>query len=160
MTGGRKAQAKSAVSFVVVPVILIVLAIAFAVYMIGWTRNSGVGGGECGVIEIQGINCSLDTNRNWVVTVVLRNVDDVGFSLSRVSVNGKELSSYGASAPDSAVRTLTSDIVKGVEIPGGGCCVFNVWIGVKYGFLTSGNVVFIEIGGSDGVEYRANIMLA
>lgn len=136
-----------------------VLAIAFAVYMIGWTGNSAVRGNECGVIEIQSINCSLDPHRNWVVTVVLRNVDDVSFTLSRISVNSKELSSYGADAPDSAVRTLTSDIRKGAEIPGGGRCVFKVWIGVKYGFLTSENVVFIEVSGADGVDYTANILL-
>lgn len=136
-----------------------VLAIAFAVYMIGWTGNSAIRGGECGVIEIQGINCSLDPHRNWVVTVVLRNVDDVSFRLSRISVNGRELSSYGVDAPDSAVRTLTSDIRKGAEIPGGGRCVFKVWIGVKYGFLTSGNVVFIEVSGADDVDYKATILL-
>lgn len=144
---------------IMVPVLLTVFSIALAIVTVGYMGGFTLMTLECAEIAVVDHNCSLDSHGNWKASVVLENVDDVVFILSRVYVNGVEVSSYGFKAPRSAVNSIATGFPKNGRIDGGESSVVVVWVGSRFNSLASGNIVDIRIKGLDGREYSAMFKL-
>ena len=153
-TEPRKANLLSA------PVLLFVLSIVLALataYM--WMGKTSRLSQEGGSIEILNYTCSFDSHMNWEVVVFLCNSGNASVVLGNVYVNDMEVSVYGAEAPSLTVGSITTDLVKGRDIPVGGEARVVIWIGGKFGFLTSGTAVCVQIVGEDGIELMKNVVL-
>jgi hypothetical protein len=153
-TKPRKANLLSA------PVLLFVLSIVLALataYM--WMGKTSRLSQEGGSIEILNYTCSFDSHMNWETMVFLCNSGNASVVLGNVYVNNMEVSVYGAEAPSLNVGTITTDLIKGEDIPGGGEVGVVIWIGGKFGFLTSGNTVRVQIVGEGGIELMINVVL-
>jgi len=142
-----------------VPAFLTVFSIALAIVTAGYMGGFTLMTLECGEISVVDHNCSLDSHGNWKASVVLENVDDEVFILSRVYVNSVEVSSYGSKAPRSAVNSIATDFLKNGRIDRGKCSVVVVWVGSEFNSLASGSIVDIRIQGLDGREYSAMFKL-
>ena len=97
---------------------------------------------------------------NWEIVVFLCNSGNASVVLGNVYVNNMEVSVYGAVAPSLTVGSITTDLEKRGELPGGGEARVVIWIGGKFGFLTSGNVVDFKILSADGLEVGRSVRLA
>jgi hypothetical protein len=151
----RKANLLSA------PVLLFVLSIVLALataYM--WMGKTSRLSQEGGSIEILNYTCSFDSHMNWEIVVFLCNSGNASVVLGNVYVNNMEVSVYGAEGPSLTVGTITTDQVKGWDIPGGGEARVVIWIGGKFGFLISGNVVDFKILSAGGLEVGRSVRLA
>ena len=153
-TEARKANLLSA------PVLLFVLSIVLALataYM--WMGKTSRLSQEGGSIDILNYTCSFDSHMNWEVVVFLCNSGNASVVLDNVYVNNMEVSIYGAEAPSLTVGTITTDLKKGEDIPRGVEARVAIWIGRKFGFLTSRNTVRVQIVGEDGIELIKNVVL-
>lgn len=154
-TEPRKANLLSA------PVLLFVISIVFALataYM--WMGKTSRLSQEGGSIEILNYTCSFDSHMNWEIVVFLCNSGNTSVVLGNVYVNNMEVSVYGAEGPSLTVGTITTDLGKGKDFPRGGKARVAIWIGGKFGFLTSGNVVNFKILSAGGLVIGKSVRLA
>jgi len=110
-------------------------------------------------VDILNFTSTVDPHRNWEIVIFLNNSGDAPVVLTNVYVSNMEVSVYGADGPSSTVSTITTDLMND-EIPMGEEAKVTIWIGAKFGFLTSGNMVKIQILSLGGLKLEKNIMLA
>lgn len=148
-------------SFLSAPVLLFLISIAFALataYM--WMGKTGELSQGDESVEVLDCTCALDLYMNWEISVFLNNSGNTPVVLSSIYVNNMEVSKYGAVDPGSIVGTITTDFRKRAEIPRGEVAEVTVWVGAKFGFLTSGSMVSVKILTAGGMEIARSVRLA
>jgi hypothetical protein len=109
--------------------------------------------------EVLNYTCAVDRYMNWEVVVFLRNSGGAPVAFTNVYINNMEVSRYGADSPSSPVGTITTDLSE-VEAQAGEVVKATVWVGAKFGFLTSGNTVRVQVLGEGGIELMMNVVLS
>ncbi len=143
------------------PVIIFIISCAFAlVTAFMWMGKTSELSNLEESVDILNYTSTVDPHRNWEIVIFLNNSGDAPVVLTNVYVSNMEVSVYGADGPSSTVSTITTDLMKKGEIPMGGEVKVTIWIGAKFGFLTSGNMVKIQILSLGGLKLEKNIMLA
>ena len=79
---------------------------------------------------------------------------------TNVYINSMEVSRYGAESPGSSVGTITTDLRERVAVQSGEVVKATIWVGTKFGFLTSGNTVKVQIAGEGGIKLVKNVVLS
>ena len=139
-----------------------VLSIAALTFVyLNFGRLTGLVGddGTSGRIRIAETNYSTDPYLNWRVVLVLESVDTDAFILSKVMVNGREVSVYGGKPPSSKFNLITTQFPYKGEIGAGESRCMVVWVGGDFGFLGSENLVSIKIVDAAGGEYLTSVWL-
>jgi hypothetical protein len=143
------------------PVIIFIISVSFAlVTAFMWMGKTGELSDLEESVEFLNYTCTVDPHGNWEIVFFLSNSGDAPVALTNVYVGSMEVSLYGADGPSSTVSSITTDLVKRGEVPTGGGARVTVWIGAKFGFLTSGSMVKIQILSLGGLRLEKNIMLA
>ena len=143
------------------PVIIFIISASLAlVTAFMWMGKTGELSNLEESVEILNYTCTMDPHGNWEIVIFLNNSGDAPVVLKNVYVGNMEVSLYGADGPSSTVSTITTDLIKKGEIPTGEEAKVTVWIGAKFGFLTSGNMVKIQIMSLGGLKLEKKIMLA
>ena len=143
------------------PVIIFIISCSFAlVTAFMWMGKTSELSNLEESVEILNYTCTVDPHRNWEIVIFLNNSGDAPVVLTTVYVGNMEVSLYGADGPGSTVSTITTDLMKKGEIPMGEEAKVTIWIGVKFGFLISGNMVKIQILSLGGLKLEKSIMLA
>jgi len=148
-------------SFLSAPVLLFLISIAFAIataYM--WVGKTGELSQGDESVEVLDCTCALDPYMNWEISVFLNNSGNIPVVLSSIYVNNMEVSKYGVGDPCSSIGTITTDFNKQSEIPNGDITEVTVWVGAKFGFLTSGSMVSVKILTAGGMEIARSVRLA
>jgi hypothetical protein len=110
--------------------------------------------------EVLNYTCAVDRYMNWEIVVFLRNSGDTPAFFTNVYINNMEVSKYGAESPGSPVGTITTDLSERAEAQAGEVVKVTIWVGTKFGFLTSGNTARVQIVGEGGIELMKNVVLA
>lgn len=150
-----KIRSRKAISPVIATVILVAVAITVAVAVAYWMGGIAGQYTKFEKIEIQSATCTIDSNGNWIVNMTLKNTGTATASLISVYVNDVEVTGYDASAPGSAVDTLTTsmNITASFTITPGLAVTIEVYVGANYGTLSSGTTVNIKIHSAGGMDY-------
>ena len=142
------------------PVIIFLISVSFAlVTAFMWMGKTGELSNLEESVEILNYTCTVDPHGNWEIVIFVNNSGDAPVALTNVYVGNMEVSEYGTDGPSSTVSTITTDLMKKGEVPTGEEAKVTVWIGAKFGFLTSGNMVRIQILSLGGLKLEKNIML-
>ncbi len=143
-----------------VPALLFIISIASALvtaYM--WMGTVNKLSQEEVSAEVLNYTCTVDRYMNWEIVFFLNNSGSAPAVFTNVYINNMEVSKYGAESPGSSVGTITTDLSKRVETLAGEVVKATIWVGAKFGFLTSGNTVKVQIAGEGGIELVKNVML-
>jgi len=143
------------------PALLFIISIASALvtaYM--WMGTVGKLSQEEASAEVLNYTCAVDRYMNWEIAVFLNNSGSASVFFTNVYINNMEVSKYGAESPGSSVGTITTDLSERVEAQAGEVVKATVWVGAKFGFLTSGNTVRVQIAGEGGIELVKNVVLS
>jgi hypothetical protein len=157
MMSGIKPRKVSPVS---VPALLFIISIASALvtaYMWMGTVNK-LSQGEASA-EVLNYTCAVDRYMNWEIVVFLNNSGGAPVVFTNIYVNSVEVSRYGAESPGSAVGTITTDLMERAPARSGEVLRVTIWVGARFGFLTSGSVVRVQVVGEGGIELMKNVML-
>jgi hypothetical protein len=157
MVSGIKPRKVSPVS---APALLFIISIASALvtaYMWMGTVNK-LSQGEASA-EVLNYTCAVDRYMNWEIVVFLNNSGGAPVVFTNVYVNSVEVSRYGAKSPDSAVGTITTDLMERAPARSGEVLRVTIWVGARFGFLTSRSVVRVQVVGEGGIELMKNVML-
>jgi len=142
------------------PALLFIISIASALvtaYM--WMGTVNKLSREEASAEVLNYTCAVDRYMNWEIVVFLNNSGGASVVFTNVYVNSMEVSRYGAESPGSSVGTITTDLRERAAVQSGGVLRVTVWVGARFGFLTSGNVVRVQVVGEGGVELMKSVML-
>ncbi len=143
------------------PVIIFIISCSFAlVTAFMWMGKTSELSNLEESVDILNYTSIVDPHRNWEIVIFLNNSGDAPVVLTNVYVSNMEVSVYGADSPNSIVSTITTDLMKKGEIPMGGEVKVTIWVGAKFGFLISGNMVKIQILSLGGLKLEKSIMLA
>ncbi len=148
------------VSPVSAPALLFIISIASALvtaYM--WMGAVGKLSREEASAEVLSYTCAVDRYMNWEIVVFLNNSGGAPMVFTNVYVNSVEVSRYGAKSPGSAVGTITTDLMERAPARSGEVLRVTIWVGARFGFLTSGSVVRVQVVGEGGVELMKNVVL-
>lgn len=143
------------------PVIIFIISVASALvtaYM--WMGTVDKLSQEEASAEVLNYTCAIDRYMNWEIVVFLNNSGDAPAFFTNVYINNMEVSKYGAESPVSSVGTITTDLSERVEAQAGEVVKATIWVGGKFGFLTSGNTVRVQIVGESGIELVKNVVLS
>jgi hypothetical protein len=110
--------------------------------------------------EALNYTCAVDRYMNWEIVVFLNNSGDAPVVFTNVYINSMEVSRYGVESPGSSVGTITTDLRERVTVQSGEVVKAIIWVGAKFGFLTSGNTVKVQIAGEGGIELVKNVVLS
>lgn len=143
------------------PTLLFIISIVFALvtaYM--WMGTVSRLSKDEVSLETLDYLCTTDRYMNWKIVFLLNNSGGSPVIFTNVYINNMEASSYGVGAPTSTVGTITTDLERGAEVVSGEDIGITIWVGARFGFLTSGNTVRVKILCAGGFEVEKNVVLA
>jgi len=148
------------VSPVSAPALLFIISIASALvtaYM--WMGTVDKLSREEASAEVLNYTCAVDRYMNWEIVFFLNNSGGAPVVFTNVYVNSMEVSRYEAESPGSSVGAITTDLRERAVARSGEVLRVTIWVGARFGFLTSGNTVRVQIAGEGGIELMKNVML-
>lgn len=154
MLGRRKGASK------VVQMVIVVVAIFVSYYvaqnMLGSVQEAAP---TDEAIDFVNITVANDAFTNWQVTISLANPGTSTVTLKKALVNGLEVSKYSAESPSEIAATLTTDLTEETGLVSGEIISIKIWVGRQFGFFSSGSVLDIQFGSSEGNEFVKTVIL-